>query len=65
MPLTVRERGGGTGATPAFHGSFGIQNLRRLAPYGRAFEILGGALLIASGLYLLNAYFVWVPALAA
>lgn len=42
-----------------------IQNLRGLAPYGRAFEILGGALLVASGLYLLNAYFVWIPSLAA
>ena len=42
-----------------------IQNLRGLAAYGRAFEILGGALLVASGLYMLNAYFIWIPSLAA
>lgn len=42
-----------------------IQNLRGLAAYGRAFEILGGVLLIASGLYMLNAYFLWVPSVAA
>lgn len=42
-----------------------IQNLRGMTPYGRAFEILGGVLLIASGLYMLNAYFIWIPFLAA
>ena len=42
-----------------------IQNLRGLAAYGRAFEILGGVLLVASGLYMLNAYFIWIPFLAA
>jgi cytochrome c-type biogenesis protein len=35
-----------------------------LAPYRRIFEMAGGVTLIASGLYMLNAYFFWVPALA-
>lgn len=41
-----------------------LENLRGLATYRRAFEIFGGVTLIASGLYMLNAYFFWVPALA-
>lgn len=41
-----------------------LENLHGLAAYRRAFETLGGVTLIASGLYMLNAYFFWVPALA-
>lgn len=35
-----------------------------LAVYRRGFEVAGGAVLIAAGLYMLNAYFFWIPALA-
>jgi cytochrome c-type biogenesis protein len=35
-----------------------------LATYRRGFEAAGGVVLIASGLYMLNAYFFWLPALA-
>ena len=41
-----------------------LENLHSLAAYRSAFETLGGVTLIASGLYMLNAYFFWVPALA-
>lgn len=41
-----------------------IQNLGSLAPYRRAFETAGGVTLIASGLYMLNAYYFWIPSLA-
>ena len=34
-----------------------------LAVYRRGFEIAGGLVLVASGLYMLNAYFFWWPAL--
>jgi cytochrome c-type biogenesis protein len=42
-----------------------LEGMRGLAGWRRAFEIAGGAALIASGLYLLNAFFVWIPELAA
>ncbi|MCX8252655.1 MAG: hypothetical protein OTI36_01580 [Beijerinckiaceae bacterium] len=32
--------------------------------YRRAFEAAGGATLILSGLYMLNAYYFWIPMLA-
>jgi cytochrome c-type biogenesis protein len=35
-----------------------------LAVHRRGFEIAGGLVLVASGLYMLNAYFFWWPALA-
>jgi cytochrome c-type biogenesis protein len=41
-----------------------LENLRDLASYRRAFETAGGVTLIASGLYMLNAVFFWIPALA-
>jgi len=41
-----------------------LENLRGLDSYRRAFETVGGLILILSGLYMLNAYFFWVPALA-
>jgi len=40
-----------------------LENLRALTAYRRAFEVLGGVLLIVSGGYMLNAYFFWLPAL--
>jgi cytochrome c-type biogenesis protein len=42
-----------------------LENLRVLAKYQKAFEIVAGVTLIASGLYMLNAYYFWVPSLAA
>ena len=41
-----------------------MENLRVLARYQKGFEIAGAITLIASGLYMLNAYYFWVPALA-
>lgn len=41
-----------------------LENLRGLDPYRRAFETVGGFILILSGLYMLNAYFFWLPSLA-
>jgi cytochrome c-type biogenesis protein len=41
-----------------------LESLKPLAKYSRAFETFGGLALIAAGLYLLNAYFFWIPALA-
>lgn len=42
-----------------------LESLKSLAKYGRLFEVTGGVALIAAGLYLLNAYFFWIPAVAA
>lgn len=41
-----------------------LESLKSLAKFSRAFESLGGIALIAAGLYLLNAYFFWIPELA-
>jgi cytochrome c-type biogenesis protein len=41
-----------------------LENLRMLAKYQKAFEMIGAVTLIASGLYMLNAYYFWVPSLA-
>lgn len=41
-----------------------LENLHGLAAYRRVFEIAGGLTLIVSGLYMLNAYFFWIPVLA-
>jgi cytochrome c-type biogenesis protein len=41
-----------------------LEGLKPLASYQHRFEILGGIALIASGLYMLNAFFFVVPALA-
>jgi cytochrome c-type biogenesis protein len=41
-----------------------LENMRGLDSYRRAFETVGGLTLILSGLYMLNAYFFWLPALA-
>lgn len=42
-----------------------LESLSGLRRHQKAFEIAGGVLLILSGLYMLNAYFIVVPALAA
>lgn len=41
-----------------------LENLRGLDGYRRVFETAGGVILVLSGLYMLNAYFFWLPALA-
>lgn len=40
-----------------------LESLRRFDPIRRIFDLAGGVVLIATGLYLLNAYFVLIPAL--
>ena len=42
-----------------------LEKLRPLARYQRAFDIAGGVALVVMGLYMLNAYFFFVPELAA
>lgn len=42
-----------------------LENLSGLSRFHKVFEVIGGILLILSGLYMLNAYFVVVPSLAA
>lgn len=54
-------------AVPIILGSWAIGWLESLRPLGysqKGFEIVGGITLMLSGLYMLNAYFAWVPALA-
>jgi cytochrome c-type biogenesis protein len=54
-------------AVPIAMGAFAIgwlENLDSLARYRRGFEIAGGVILIAMGLYMLNAILFWIPALA-
>ena len=41
-----------------------FENMSVLSKYQKGFEIAGAVMLIASGLYILNAYFFWVPSLA-
>ncbi|MGH8722756.1 MAG: cytochrome c biogenesis protein CcdA, partial [Burkholderiales bacterium] len=41
-----------------------LESLRVLARYQRWFEVGGAVLLIAAGLYMLNAYFIVIPELA-
>ncbi len=42
-----------------------LENLKPLGRYRRAFEVAGGVVLIVAGLYMLNAYFFFIPELAA
>jgi len=54
-------------AVPVALGAFAVgwlENLKSLATYRRAFEAIGGLTLVAAGLYMLNAYFFWIPELA-
>jgi cytochrome c-type biogenesis protein len=41
-----------------------LEQLRPLSRWQRGFDIAGGVTLILTGLYMLNAYFFFVPALA-
>lgn len=41
-----------------------LETLKPLARYQRMFDIAGGVLLVLAGLYMLNAYYFFVPALA-
>lgn len=41
-----------------------LENLSGVQRFHRAFEVVGGILLILSGLYMLNAYFIVIPSLA-
>lgn len=55
-------------AVPIAMGAWGmgwLETVKPLARYQQVFDVLGGLLLILSGLYMLNAYFVVVPGLAA
>ena len=54
-------------AVPIFLGGWAVGALEGLKPlgrYGRAFETMGGIALILAGLYMLNAFFIWIPELA-
>lgn len=54
-------------AVPIGLGAWGmgwLETVRPLARHQRAFDVVGGVLLVLSGLYMLNAYFFFVPALA-
>jgi cytochrome c-type biogenesis protein len=42
-----------------------LEGMTSLAGWRRAFETVGGVVLVLAGLYLLNAFFVWVPERAA
>ena len=42
-----------------------LESLKPLARYQRAFEIVGAIVLVVMGVYMLNAFFIWVPELAA
>lgn len=54
-------------AIPILLGAFAVgwlENLSGLSRFHKVFEVLGGILLILSGLYMLNSYFIIVPNLA-
>lgn len=54
-------------AVPIVLGSLAVawlESLRFLANYRRVFEAIGGLTLVAVGLYMLNAFFFWIPELA-
>lgn len=41
-----------------------LENLNILTKYQKGFEVAGAVTLIASGLYMLNAYYFWIPSFA-
>ena len=54
-------------AVPIGLGAWGmgwLETLKPLAPFQRAFDVVGGVLLVLAGLYMLNAYFFFIPELA-
>ena len=42
-----------------------LESLRPLTRYQRVFELVGAVVLVLMGVYMLNAFFIWVPELAA
>ena len=55
-------------AVPILIGAFAIGWLKQAAAvdrFRRPFEIVSGLTMVLAGLYMLNAYFIWVPDLAA
>lgn len=55
-------------AIPIGLGAWGmgwLETLKPVARYQKAFDFVGGVLLVGAGLYMLNAYFFFVPELAA
>ena len=42
-----------------------LEELKVLSRHQKAFEIAGGVLLVLAGLYMLNAFFMFIPELAA
>lgn len=54
-------------AIPIALGAFAVgwlENLKIVSRYRRGFEIAGGLTLIVMGLYMLNAFYFWIPELA-
>ena len=54
-------------AVPIFLGGWAVgalEAMKPLARHQRAFEVVGGIALVATGLYMLNAFFLWIPELA-
>ena len=54
-------------AVPIGLGAWGmgwLETFKPLAPFQRAFDVVGGVLLVLAGLYMLNAYFFFIPELA-
>jgi len=41
-----------------------LENLKSVSAYQKPIEIVGGLTLIVFGLYMLNAYYIWIPELA-
>jgi len=41
-----------------------LENLKSVSAYQKPIEIVGGVTLIVFGLYMLNAYYIWIPELA-
>ena len=55
-------------AVPILLGSWAIgalESLKALARYQRSFELIGAIILVLMGLYMLNAFFILIPELAA
>lgn len=54
-------------AVPILLGAWAVgalEGMKALGRYQRSFEVVGGIVLILMGLYMLNAYFIFIPALA-
>lgn len=54
-------------AIPVLLGSWAVgalESLKPLSRHQRVFELAGAVVLVAMGLYMLNAFFIWIPELA-